>query len=132
MFPRTLRALAFHLLTLLFLAWAGGTCAQTSDTMIFSSGDSDFTNYDQTLITRSVGGQTFSVSGGAGAGGLGFFDGGVYAYEGPENQVKLTITAPANYLFNLDSLRAQAQLGNFRIDFLDPLRQQIIVALVLV
>lgn len=116
MFPRTLRALAFRLFTLLLLCWAGGAWAQTSGTMSFSSGDGDL-DYSQLTITRSVGGQLFSLSGGSGAGGLAFDGGGIYAFEGPASEVELTITAPAGYLFNLNSLQAQAQLGDFRIDY---------------
>lgn len=107
MFLRVLRAFAFHLLMLLLLSWAAGTWAQTSGTMTFSASDADL-DYSQTTINRIVGGQTFSVGGGIQSGGLGFDATGIYANESG-NSVKLTITAPSGYLFNLVSLQAKAE-----------------------
>ena len=88
-------------------------------TLITLSGsDADYTS---TTIVKQVNGQNITFSGGASAGGLGI-DGtygtdGLYAYQGPTNEVKLTITIGSGYSFDISSFDVGVLTGSLRIDF---------------
>ncbi|HEX3022612.1 MAG TPA: hypothetical protein VHP81_09490 [Lachnospiraceae bacterium] len=90
--------------------------AATSGTLTLSVTDPDL-DYSQTSITRTVGGQDFTLTGGEEFGGLAFDAGGIYANEDGGNSCKLTITIKSGYMFNLDKLEALAQAGNFNIAY---------------
>ncbi|RYF45852.1 MAG: DUF4347 domain-containing protein [Comamonadaceae bacterium] len=83
----------------------------------FNGADAD---YSSTTIVEQVNGRNFTFSGGAAAGGLGidtsYGSEGVYAYEGPTDEVKLTITAAAGYSFDLNSFDVGVQSSSLKID----------------
>jgi hypothetical protein len=78
-------------------------------TITFSSAQPDM-DFTHTTVTRNDSGHTFTFAGGTGVGGMGaiweFYSSveGLYAYQGPSNQIKLTITIDAGYTFDLTSL----------------------------
>jgi len=88
--------------------------------------DTDLTNFDQTSITRIIDGKTFTLSGGEGSDppGLGAIsaadtgDGssGIYAYEGPGAEIKLTISIEAGYMFELSAFDTSVISGSLTID----------------
>jgi hypothetical protein len=82
----------------------------------FSDGDAD---YSSTTIVKQVNSRNITFLGGAGVGGLGM-DGsygalGLYAYEGPTNQIKLTISIEAGYTFDISSLDVGVQSNSLTI-----------------
>ncbi|WP_040503605.1 DUF4347 domain-containing protein, partial [Herbaspirillum lusitanum] len=78
-------------------------------------------DYTSTTIVKQVNGQNITFSGGGAAGGLGvdssYGSDGVYAYDGPVNEVKLTITAAAGYSFDLSSFDVGVESHSLKIDF---------------
>ncbi|MDR3409576.1 MAG: fibronectin type III domain-containing protein [Formivibrio sp.] len=92
--------------------WSGGAwAAGTSGTLSFSASDSDL-NGSQTSITRTVGGQTFTI-GAPSVGYLGYDGFGLYAYDGvTANGVNVTIAVATGYVFNIDSFKALASDNN--------------------
>ncbi|WP_425425528.1 beta strand repeat-containing protein, partial [Uliginosibacterium gangwonense] len=88
-------------------AWAAGT----SGTLSFGAGDGDV-QYSLQSTTRTIGGQTFTIS--ALPGNVLGYDssqgaGGLYVYDGGASSgVNVTIAAPNGYVFDMDSFKALA------------------------
>nr|WP_304598782.1 fibronectin type III domain-containing protein [Geobacter sp. FeAm09] len=88
-------------------AWAAGT----SGTLSFTAGDGDV-QYSLQSTTRTVGGQTFTIS--ALPGNVLGYDSsqgadGLYVYDGGASSgVNVTIAAPNGYVFDIDSFKALA------------------------
>lgn len=78
-------------------------------------------NYTSTTIVKQVNGHNITFSGGGAGGGLGIDNSygtdGVYAYEGPTDEIKLTITAAAGYSFDLSSFDVGVEFHSLKIDF---------------
>lgn len=89
-------------------------------TITFTDSDADFTS---TTITKAIGAYTVSFSGGYGNDnqGLGIdtYDNnrGVYAYEGPEDQVKLIVTVTSGYTFDINSFGVGVDSGQLAVSF---------------
>jgi len=84
----------------------------------FTGSDADYTS---TTVVKNIDGQNVTFSGGASAGGLGI-DGsygtdGLYAYEGPTNEIKLTISAPPGYSFDLNSFQVGVLTSSLTVSF---------------
>ncbi|KXL54230.1 endo-1,4-beta-xylanase A precursor [Anaerotignum neopropionicum] len=82
-------------------------------TLSFSGSDADLFDGSNTTITRTIGEKTFTLTG---AGGLWYDGQGLYAYEGPDDKVKLTIEIESEYMFDLSSFDAMADDGNVNAD----------------
>ncbi|CAN7446185.1 Ig-like domain-containing protein [Acidovorax sp. LjRoot74] len=79
-------------------------------------------DYSSTTIVKQVNGQNITFTGGAAAGGLGidnfsYSSDGLYSYQGPTNEIKLTITAAAGYSFDINSFAVGVLTGSLTIDF---------------
>ncbi|OEZ64928.1 Mo-co oxidoreductase dimerization domain protein [Janthinobacterium sp. HH103] len=83
----------------------------------FSGSDAD---YSSTTVVKQVNGQNVTFYGGASAGGLGI-DGtygtdGLYAYQGPTNEVRLTVTIASGYTFDISSFDVGVLTGSLTIN----------------
>jgi hypothetical protein len=89
-------------------------------TITFTDSDADFTS---TRIDKVIGAYTVSFSGGYGNDnqGLGIdsYDNnrGVYAYEGPEDQIKLIVTVTPGYTFDINSFGVGVDSGQLAVSF---------------
>ncbi|MYM91641.1 DUF4347 domain-containing protein, partial [Rugamonas sp. FT82W] len=86
-------------------------------TITFTGSDAD---YSSTTVVKQVNGQNVTFSGGAGAGGLGI-DGtygtdGLYAYQGPTNEVRLTVSIASGYTFDISSFDVGVLSGSLTIN----------------
>jgi hypothetical protein len=89
-------------------------------TITLTDADADFTS---TTINKAVGAYTVSFSGGYGNDnqGLGIdtYDNnqGVYAYQGPEDQVQITLTVNPGYTFDINSFGVGVDSGQLAVSF---------------
>ncbi|MCC7702080.1 DUF4347 domain-containing protein [Janthinobacterium sp. GW460P] len=83
----------------------------------FTGSDAD---YSSTTVVKQINGQNVTFSGGASAGGLGidltYGTDGLYAYQGPTNEVRLTVSIAAGYTFDISSFDVGVLSGSLTIN----------------
>ena len=83
----------------------------------FSGSDAD---YSSPTIVKQINGQNVTFYGGASAGGLGidatYGTDGLYAYQGPINEVRLTVTIASGYTFDISSFDVGVLTGSLTIN----------------